>query len=44
MDSTLPITTPKGRFRVPRTWLACHGMTADAICDAAARLGFERIT
>ena len=41
-DSTLPVTTPEGRFRVPRIWLACHGMTSDAICAAAARLGFER--
>ena len=43
MDATLPITTPKGRFRVPRVWLACHEMTSAAICDAAARYGFERI-
>jgi hypothetical protein len=45
MDSTLPITTRAGRFRVPRIWLACHAgeMTGPAICDAATRLGFERI-
>ena len=43
MDSTLPITTPEGRFRVPRVWLACHEMTSAAICDAAERFGFERV-
>jgi hypothetical protein len=43
MDSTLPITTRAGRFRVPRVWLACHGMTSSDVCDAAVRLGFERI-
>jgi hypothetical protein len=46
MDSTMPITTSKGRFRVPRIWLACHTqeITGPAICDAAVRYGFERIS
>ena len=44
MDSTLPITTATGRFRVPRVWLACHEMSSQAIGDAAARYGFERVT
>jgi hypothetical protein len=43
MDSTLPITTPAGRFRVPRIWLACHGLDPGDIARAAIEHAFERV-
>jgi len=43
MDSTWPITTPAGRFLVPRIWLALHGMDGAEIADAAGALGWERV-
>ena len=41
--ATVPLSTTRGTWRVPRIYIACHGIKADELPEIAARYGFERV-
>ena len=43
LSPTVAVTTPDGTFRVPRIFIAVHGLKADELPALAARYGWERI-
>jgi hypothetical protein len=42
VDPLITVTTGAGSWRVPRIFIACHGVKADEMADVAERYGFER--
>jgi hypothetical protein len=43
LPSTVTVSTPGGRFAVPRIFIACHGLKADGLPALAERYGWERV-
>lgn len=43
LGETIEVTVPSGRFRVPRHYIALHGLVASELPQLAAILGFEKI-
>lgn len=43
VGATVAISTPEGTWRVPRHYVALHGIKADDLPELAALLGFERV-
>jgi hypothetical protein len=42
LPATVAVETPQGRWRVPRIFIAAHGLKADELPALAERYGFER--
>lgn len=40
---TVPVHTPQGKWRVPRHYIALHGIKEQELPELAKRLGFEPI-
>ena len=40
--ATVPLSTARGTWLVPRIYIAFHGIKADEVPEIAARYGFER--
>jgi len=43
LPASVTVRTSGGTFRVPRLFIACHGLKADELPVLAGRYGFERI-
>lgn len=43
LGETIDVIVPSGRFRVPRHYIALHGLVARELPQIAAILGFEKI-
>lgn len=43
LGPTQPVTTPRGTWRVPRHYVALHGLSSDALPYLAARFGWEQM-
>lgn len=42
LADTITVTTPAGSWRVPRIYIAVHGLKAAELPGLAGRYGFER--
>ena len=42
-DPRVTVSAPGGSWRVPRIFIACHGLKAAEMPALAARYGFERV-
>lgn len=43
LGSEIVVTTPDGSWKVPRHYLALHGLKADELSSVAERLGFDKM-
>jgi hypothetical protein len=43
-DPRMPVTIPAGSWRVPRIYIACHGLKAQDIPELAGRYGWESVS
>jgi hypothetical protein len=43
LDPSWPVRTTRGTYRVPRVYIACHGMDRADIERAAIQHAFERV-
>lgn len=44
LPDTVVVETPRARWRVPRVYIAAHGLAAGELASLAARYEWERIT
>lgn len=43
MGETINVTTPAGTWRVPRHYIALHGIRGDEVAGVAKAMGFEQV-
>lgn len=44
LGETINVTTPAGTWRVPRHYIALHGLRGDEVAGVAKAMGFEKVT